>query len=62
MNEMETCAYDGVTCFKAKIMPTVSDISHNTGYAEGGQTMTITGTSLDGTNVSVTVDGISCNV
>ena len=42
-------------------MPTVKAISHNQGFAEGGQNLTITGTSLDG-QVSVTVDGYPCDV
>ena len=59
---IETCQYDGVTCYRAKVMPTVSAISHNEGYAVGGQTLTITGTSLDGAAVTVTVDGLACEV
>jgi riboflavin synthase alpha subunit len=43
-------------------MPTVTSISHHEGHAAGKQTLTISGTSLDGKNVSVTVDGISCTV
>jgi hypothetical protein len=46
---IETCAYDDVTCYRVKVMPTVSSVSHNAGHAEGSQLMTITGTSLDGT-------------
>ena len=57
-----TCLYDGVTCYSVKVMPTISGISANAGYAEGGQTLTISGTSLDGETVSVTVDGETCTV
>ena len=56
-----TCLYDG-TCYSAKVMPTVSGISANAGHAEGGQTLTISGTSLDGETVSVTVDDEPCTV
>ena len=59
---IETCAYDDVTCYRVKVMPTVGTISHSEGHAEGGQLMTITGTSLDGAAVSVTVDNIACDV
>ena len=56
-----TCLYDG-SCYSVKVMPTISGISANAGYAEGGQTLTISGTSLDGETVSVTVDGETCTV
>ena len=58
----ETCGFDDVNCYSAKVMPTVSSISHNAGHAEGGQLMTIQGTSLDGAAVTVTVDDIPCSV
>jgi len=32
---LPTCLYDGVTCYNVKVMPTVSAVSHNTGFAEG---------------------------
>ena len=59
---IETCAYDGVSCYRLKVMPTVSSVSHTEGFAEGGQELTITGTSLDGTSVSVMVDDQECAV
>ena len=55
-----TCNYED-ECYVVRVMPTVSAISHNEGYAEGGQLMTISGTSLDGA-VAVTVDDIECSV
>ena len=63
MNEKstETCLFDGTTCYTTKLMPTVKSISQSQGYAEGGQTLSITGTSLDG-DVTVTVDGVPCSV
>ena len=45
-----------------KVFPTVSSISSNSGFAEAGQSLTITGTSLDGSAVTVTVDGLPCTV
>jgi hypothetical protein len=60
-NTLETCSYNGTDCYNVKVMPTVKTISHNQGFAEGGQNLTITGTSLDG-QVSVTVDGQPCDV
>ena len=43
------------------MMPTVSSISHDQGFEEGGQVLTITGTSLDG-DVVVEVDGEPCAI
>ena len=33
---IETCLFDGVTCYRAKVLPSLTAISHNTGFAEGG--------------------------
>lgn len=59
---IETCLYDGITCYRLKVFPTVSAISDNDGSSKGGQELTITGTSLDGATVRVTVDGLPCDV
>lgn len=58
--DMNHYSLDGSSSYQAKVMPTVSSISHNQGYAEGGQEISITGTSLNGDNVTVTVDGLPC--
>jgi hypothetical protein len=58
---LPNCNYDATDCYAVKVMPTVSAISHSQGYAEGGQNLTITGTSLDG-QVSVTVDSLPCDI
>lgn len=57
---MKNCLFDG-TCYNAKMMPTVDTVSMSQGFAEGGQTLVIKGTSLDG-DVTVTVDGVPCAV
>ena len=59
---IETCNYEETSCYRVKVMPTVSAISHNAGYAEGGQLLTIDGTSLDGDSVVVTVDDTECDI
>ena len=57
-----TCNFEGSECYNVKVMPTVAEISAQEGYAEGGQELVIKGTSLDGHEVSVTVDGLPCEV
>lgn len=59
-NAFDQCLLDG-TCYGVKLMPTVKSLSSNSGFANGGQNLTITGTSLDGA-VTVTVDGLPCTV
>ena len=59
---IQTCLYDGATCYRAKVLPTVTSVEPTFGYANGGQDITITGTSLDGDTVTVTVDGLPCEV
>ena len=44
------------------MVPSVTAIDYKTGYATGGQVLTITGTSLDGTDIKVKVDGEVCDV
>lgn len=34
--ELTTCNYAGDACYSVKVMPTVSSISANEGYASGG--------------------------
>ena len=58
---IDTCEFDGTTCYHVRVMPSVTAVSHNEGYAQGGQLLTITGTSLDG-DVTVTVDDLPCEV
>ena len=58
---LPTYLFDG-SSYTVKVMPTVSSVSHDQGYAEGSQTLTITGTSLDSSNVAVTVDDVTCDV
>ena len=53
---------EGNTNYTLKVMPSVTAIDYDTGYATGGQTLTITGTSLDGTDVKVEAHGEICDV
>ena len=58
---LPTYLYDG-SSYIVKVMPTVSSVSHDYGYGEGSQTLTIEGTSLDGDDVTVTVDDLTCEL
>ena len=62
-NNTETLAYysfDGTSNYTLKMYPSIESISHTTGYAEGGQVLTIDGVSLDGDEVTILVDGVPC--
>ena len=58
---VDTCLLDG-TCYGPKNLPSVTGVSSSEGYTTGLKELTITGTSLDGSNVLVEVDGNACNV
>jgi hypothetical protein len=50
-------------CYTAKVLPTMAAIDFHAGSAEGGQLLTIDGTSLDATNTTyILVDGVQCIV
>ena len=57
-----TCTADGLDCYEARVMPTISSIDHATGYTTGGQELIIEGTSLNMAEPVVTVDGVECIV
>ena len=57
----DTCLLDG-TCYGLKNLPSVTAVSSSEGYTTGFKELTITGTSLDGSNVAVEIDGNACNV
>ena len=57
----QACNMDSSDCYQARVVPTVESISESGGWNSGGQMITITGTSLDGTDkINVTVDGEHC--
>jgi hypothetical protein len=57
-----TCNFAGDDCWKVRVHPKIDSISHNTGYTTGGQLLKIQGYGLNGTDVSVLVDGVECDV
>jgi hypothetical protein len=49
------------TCYQAKNVPVIFNISDRVGYSSGGQNLTITGHGFTG-NISITVDGVNCTL
>ena len=56
------CSFDGEDCWRVKTHAKINNINHNSGLTTGGQTLTVTGFGLNGTDVSVLVDGVPCQV
>ncbi len=56
------CNFAGDDCWTVRTHPKIEGISQNSGYTTGGQLLNITGFGLSGVNVSVTVDGVPCQV
>ena len=42
-HKMLHCSYDNKTCYHAKTVPVIHEISSNTGYMSGGQNLTVKG-------------------
>lgn len=59
---MLTCDYSNTTCYKAKVLPSVSSIDVSSGYATGGQTIRIKGYGFHKGQVDVKVDGVPCEI
>jgi hypothetical protein len=50
------------TCYQAKSLPVIYNISEHIGYNTGGQNLTITGYGFDSGTIKATVDGKNCKV
>ena len=59
---LETCNYAGDDCWKVRVHPRIDEVNFDTGYITGGQNIKIYGHGFNGTNVSVTIDGVACDV
>lgn len=62
MRRSTHCNFANDECWRVRVHPTITSISSNTGYTTGGQNFTISGNSLNGTNVYITVDGVNCSI
>lgn len=56
------CNFVGDDCWRVKTHAKINNLSHNSGLNTGGQTLRVNGFGLNGTDVSVLVDGVPCEV
>lgn len=56
------CNVDNTTCYQAKTVPVIFDMTSNTGYSSGGQNLTVYGHGFGRGNISAQVDGVNCTV
>lgn len=56
------CDYDGTDCWYVRVHPKIESINHSSGTQNGYQTLIISGQGLNGTDISVTADGVECQV
>lgn len=56
------CNFVGDDCFIVRTHPKIDSLSHNSGYTGGGQILTVMGHGLNGTDITVVVDGVTCLV
>lgn len=56
------CSFDGEDCWTVRVHPKITEISKTYGYAAGGQELRISGWGFNGTDVSVKIDGVDCEV
>jgi hypothetical protein len=59
---MNTCGYDGVTCYEAKTVPAIYSIDQKEGYVTGGQVITVKGFGFGSGTIKPTIDGVACTV
>jgi hypothetical protein len=56
------CLYDNSTCYFAKTVPVIHNMTTNTGYTTGGNVLNVTGWGFDNPNITATADGKACPV
>ena len=59
--EATHCTYDNQTCYQARTVPVIFNMSSNTGYKTGGQNLTVQGYGFNG-DISATLDGVACTI
>jgi len=60
--ETTHCNFDGTNCYEARTVPVIYNISSHAGWSTGGQSLDIDGSGLQGSEISVVVDGVPCKV
>jgi hypothetical protein len=56
------CNFNQSSCYQAKSLPVIYNISQNVGYNTGGLNLTITGYGFDAGKINAVVDGQPCIV
>ena len=56
------CSYDNSTCYYAKTVPVIYNMTTNTGYTTGGNVLNVTGWGFRNPNITATADGKACSV
>jgi hypothetical protein len=56
------CEATGEACYRAKTVPVIHDMTSNSGYITGGQSITVTGYGFDSENIDAKLDGVDCVV
>jgi hypothetical protein len=56
------CSFDNSTCYIAKTVPVIYNISANEGYYTGGQFLTVKGYGFASGSLETKVDGVNCEV
>ena len=56
------CNIDNSSCYQARTVPVIFDVSTHSGFSSGGQNLTVYGHGFGSGNISVTVDGVNCTV
>jgi len=61
-HKMLHCSYDNKTCYQAKTVPVIHELSSNTGYMSGGQNLTVTGYGFESGKITAKVGELPCEV
>jgi len=61
-HKMLHCSYDNKTCYYAKTIPVIHELSSNTGYISGGQNLTVKGYGFGSGNIVAKVGDLPCTV
>ena len=54
------CTFDNQTCYQARSVPVIFNMSANAGYSTGGMNLTVTGHGFNNENITATLDGVDC--
>jgi len=61
-HKMLHCSFDNKTCYHAKTVPVIHELSSNTGYISGGQNLTIKGYGFASGTIVAKIGDLPCAV